>query len=128
MAKVIIGAEVKVDGMDKAGQSVGTLKKQIKDATNELHTMSAAFGETSTQALEAAKKVALLKDRVQDAAETAALFDPGKKPTCNGIDNITENRWVFGTYRCNGFVWRKKFRCREGVIKGSVCNVVSTGP
>ena len=79
MAKVIIGAEVKVDGMDKAGQSVGTLKKQIKDATNELHTMSAAFGETSTQALEAAKKVALLKDRVQDAAETAALFDPGKK-------------------------------------------------
>ena len=79
MAKVIIGAEVKVDGMDKAGQSVGTLKKQIKDATNELHTMAATFGETSTQALEAAKKVALLKDRVQDAAETAALFDPGKK-------------------------------------------------
>ena len=79
MAKVIIGAEVKVDGLDKAGQSVGTLKKQIKDATNELHTMSEAFGETSTQALEAAKKVALLKDRVQDAAETAALFDPGKK-------------------------------------------------
>ena len=79
MAKVIIGAEVKVDGLDKAGQSVGTLKKQIKDATNELHTMAATFGETSTQALEAAKKVALLKDRVQDAAETAALFDPGKK-------------------------------------------------
>ena len=79
MAKVIIGAEVKVDGLDKAGQSVGTLKKQIKEATNELHTMSATFGETSTQALEAAKKVALLKDRVQDAAETAALFDPGKK-------------------------------------------------
>lgn len=78
MAKVIIGAEVKVDGLDKAGQSVGTLKKQIKDATNELHTMAATFGETSTQALEAAKKVALLKDRVQDAAETAALFDPGK--------------------------------------------------
>lgn len=79
MAKVIIGAEVKVDGMDKAGQSVGTLKKQIKDATNELHTMAATFGKTSTQALEAAKKVALLKDRVHDAAETAALFDPGKK-------------------------------------------------
>lgn len=79
MAKVIIGAEVKVGGLDKAGQSVGTLKKQIKDATNELHTMAATFGETSTQALEAAKKVALLKDRVQNAAETAALFDPGKK-------------------------------------------------
>lgn len=79
MAKVVIGAEVKVEGLEKAGQSVGSFKKQLKDANEELLKMSEQFGNTSDQALAAAKRVAGLRDAMKDAKETSDLFDPGKK-------------------------------------------------
>jgi len=56
-----------------------TLKQQIKEANIELIKAQETFGDYSDQALKAAKNVAGLKDKIAEANETAALFDPGSK-------------------------------------------------
>ena len=43
-----------------------TLKQQYKEAVQELQKVAAAYGETSQQAVEAAKKAAGLKDQIED--------------------------------------------------------------
>lgn len=55
------------------------IKSNLREATNDLIQLQQQFGETSKEALEAAKKVADLRDRISEARETAALFDPGSK-------------------------------------------------
>jgi hypothetical protein len=62
-----------------ANESVGSIKKQLKEANTELIQAQKNFGDYSTEAVNAAKKVAALRDSVQEAKETADLFDPGKK-------------------------------------------------
>ena len=74
MANTVIGASVQVDF-----KSVGNMRKALKEANQELIAMQDKFGDASDQAFAAAKKVAELKDKIQDARETADLFDPGKK-------------------------------------------------
>lgn len=54
-------------------------KKALREASKELIVAQQQFGEYSSQAINAAKKVAQLRDSIQEASETAALFDPGKK-------------------------------------------------
>ena len=78
MADVTIGAKLTLD----AGQSTKTMKEfkaEVKSAEAELLNMQHTFGATSKEALNAAKKVAQLKDNLQDANETAKLFDPSNK-------------------------------------------------
>ena len=79
MAKVVIGAEIKVDGLDAAGQSVGSFKKQLREAQGELVAMADKFGLASKEAQDAAKKVAGLKDSIGDAKDLAETFNPDKK-------------------------------------------------
>lgn len=43
-----------------------TLKQQYKEAVVELQNMAAAYGETSTEAAQAAKRAAELKDQIED--------------------------------------------------------------
>jgi len=78
MATEVIALQLTTD-TKQAEQSVGSFKKQLKDATSELVNMSMKFGETSTQAAEAAKKVAKLKDSIGDAKALADTFNPDKK-------------------------------------------------
>jgi len=78
MATEVIALQLTTD-TKQAEQSVGNFKKQLKDATSELVNMSMKFGETSTQAAEAAKKVAKLKDSIGDAKALADTFNPDKK-------------------------------------------------
>jgi hypothetical protein len=78
MEDQIVGLKLQVDGSG-AEKSVGNIRKEIKEATAELIRAQEAFGDYSQEALRAAKRVAELKDKVQEAAETADLFDPGKK-------------------------------------------------
>jgi chromosome segregation ATPase len=59
--------------------SLGEIKKALKDSNNELIAAQQNFGEYSKEAVAAAKKIALLKDSIQEARETSDLFDPGKK-------------------------------------------------
>lgn len=74
MANTVIGASVEVEF-----ESIGQVRKAIKDATSDLLRMQEAFGKTSPQAIDAAKRVADLRDRINDAKEQADLFDPGNK-------------------------------------------------
>jgi hypothetical protein len=76
--KSTIALEIKVNG-EAATASVGSFKKQLKDANNELLNMSAKFGETSKEAVNAAQKVAKLKDSIGDAKALADTFNPDKK-------------------------------------------------
>jgi hypothetical protein len=59
--------------------NITPLKKQLKDATQELQVARQKFGDLSTEAVAAAKKVAAIRDAVAAANEQAALFDPGKR-------------------------------------------------
>ena len=77
--KKVIALEAKLDGGQQVGQTVGNIKKELKEANLELIAAQNNFGEYSTEAINAAKKVAQLKDSIQEARETADLFDPGKK-------------------------------------------------
>jgi hypothetical protein len=58
---------------------VKPLKKQLREATLELQNARQTFGELSTEAVNAAKKVAGIRDSIEDANEQAGLFDPGKR-------------------------------------------------
>lgn len=63
----------------KAEGSVKSLKAQLKEAQIEVQKMADKFGETSAQAVEAAKKAAELKDRIGDAKALTEAFSPDKK-------------------------------------------------
>lgn len=78
MADEKVGIEIGIDG-SKANQQLGSIRAQIKAATVSVVEAQQKFGDYSKQALDAAKKLAILKERIQEASETAALFDPGKK-------------------------------------------------
>lgn len=75
----IVGVKLQINGEEKIVKSVGEMRKLLKEAQFEALALSSEFGETSKEALEAAKRIALLKDQIQDTSERVALFDPGKK-------------------------------------------------
>jgi hypothetical protein len=77
MAEEVVGIKIKVgtQGFD----SLKDLRKGLKDANEELLKAQTNFGNLSKEALAAAEKVAVIKDTIQEAGETAQLFDPGKK-------------------------------------------------
>lgn len=58
---------------------VKPLKSQLKEATVALQAARQKFGEFSKEAIDAANKVAAIKDEIEAAGEQAALFDPGKR-------------------------------------------------
>jgi hypothetical protein len=62
-----------------ASESVGSLKKQLREAQNEVGALSDKFGATSQQAIEAAKRAAELKDRIGDAKALTDAFNPDAK-------------------------------------------------
>ena len=78
MADNIIGTKIVIDS-DQAVSSVGSIKKQLRDATNDLITMADKFGQNSQEAVNAAKKVAELRDRIGDAKSMAEAFNPDAK-------------------------------------------------
>ena len=77
MAQENVGININVQG--NAVESIGNVKKALKEANAELINAQSNFGDYSDQAIAAAKRVAELKDRISEARETADLFDPGKK-------------------------------------------------
>jgi hypothetical protein len=71
--------DINVNLQGNAEQSIGNVKKALKEANAELINAQSNFGDYSDQAIAAAKRVAELKDKISEAKETADLFDPGKK-------------------------------------------------
>jgi len=78
MAEEIVGLKIQVDGSD-VGKSVGSLKQQLREAQNEVNTLSEKFGATSKEAINAAKKAAQLKDAIGDAKALTDAFNPDAK-------------------------------------------------
>jgi len=72
-------AEIDVSVQLSGEKTLSTLKKDLKEAQGEALAVSRQFGETSKQAQEAAKKVAMIKDEMSDLNERVKLFDPGAK-------------------------------------------------
>jgi hypothetical protein len=73
-----VGVKITVDGSE-ATKSVGSIKSQLKEATAELIEMRQKFGDTSDEAVAAAKKVANLKDEIGDAKAMTDAFNPDAK-------------------------------------------------
>jgi hypothetical protein len=74
----VIGAEVVV-GTDGAEKSVGSLKAQLRQAQNEVATLTEKFGATSAEAINAAKRAGELKAVIFDAKKLTDSFNPDKK-------------------------------------------------
>jgi hypothetical protein len=77
MAQEIVGIKIQVEG--NANESVGSLKKQLREAQQDVQALSDKFGATSEQAVAAAKKAGELKDRIGDAKALTDAFNPDRK-------------------------------------------------
>lgn len=78
MAKETVVLDIQTDS-SKAEGSVKSLKAQLREAQAEVGKMADKFGETSAQAVEAAKRAADLKDRIGDAKALTDAFNPDRK-------------------------------------------------
>lgn len=56
-----------------------SLKSQYKEAVQELQKLSAQYGETSDQAIKAAKSAARLKDQIDESKQLVGAFNPDAK-------------------------------------------------
>lgn len=79
MAEEIVGIKIQVGGQEKILQSMGEIRKELKSAQFDVLKFSEAFGASSKEATEAAKKVALLKDAIGDAKDLVGAFNPDAK-------------------------------------------------
>jgi len=77
MAQENVGINITVGGNQE--QALGSLKKQLRDATFEVTSLSDKFGATSKEAVEAAKRAAELRDRIGDAKSLVDAFNPDAK-------------------------------------------------
>lgn len=78
MAEETIGLKVKVD-TGGADASMGSLKKQLKEAQADVQALSDKFGATSKEAINAAKRAGELKDKIGDAKALVDAFNPDAK-------------------------------------------------
>jgi len=78
MVEKVVNLKV-TDNVDQTAKSVGNLKTQLRQAQNEVNELSAKFGATSEQAVNAAKKAAELKDAIGDAKALTDAFNPDAK-------------------------------------------------
>jgi hypothetical protein len=62
-----------------AENSVKSFKAQLREATNDLIKIQDQFGETSAEATAAAKSVAQLRDKINDAKAISEAFNPDAK-------------------------------------------------
>jgi hypothetical protein len=77
MAQENVGINIQVGG--NQDQALGSLKSQLREATNEVTKLSEQFGASSREAVEAAKRAAELKDQIGDAKSLIDAFNPDAK-------------------------------------------------
>ncbi len=75
---VSIGFEINGNG-EQVTKSVKSIKTELREATQDAVNLSRKFGEFSPQALDAAKKVANLKDEVADFKARVDALNPDAK-------------------------------------------------
>jgi hypothetical protein len=69
--------DIKVQG--NADEAVGSLRSQLRAAQAEVAELSAKFGATSQEAINAAKRAGQLKDQIGDAKALTDAFNPDAK-------------------------------------------------
>jgi len=77
MAQENVGINITVGG--NQDQALGSLKAQLREATNEVTKLSEQFGASSKEAVNAAKRAAELKDQIGDAKSLIDAFNPDAK-------------------------------------------------
>ena len=94
------------DNINATETAVKSLKAQLREAQNEVNTLSDKFGATSKEAVEAAKQAAVLKDRIGDAKSLTDAFNPDAKfkslsgslnGVAGGFSVVTGAMGAFGT-------------------------------
>jgi hypothetical protein len=94
----------------EVNSNLGSLKSQLKEAQQEVQILSEKFGATSTQAVEAAKSAAILKDKIGDAKALTEAFNPDAKfkaltgsltGVASGFSVVTGAMGAFGTENKN---------------------------
>jgi HAMP domain-containing protein len=78
MADLNVGVKLTTDG-SQAIQTVGSYKKELREASQTLLQMQDRFGEFSKEAVNAAKHVAGLKDKIEDSRKLVEAFNPDRK-------------------------------------------------
>ena len=78
MENKIINLQIN-DNINEAESSVKSLKAQLREAQNEVASLSDKFGATSKEAVEAAKQAAILRDKIGDAKQLTDAFNPDAK-------------------------------------------------
>lgn len=77
---IIKSANVQLQALNITTEKTGkSLKTQMREAQQEVAELSAKFGATSKQAIEAAKRAADLKDTIGDAKSLTDAFNPYAK-------------------------------------------------
>jgi hypothetical protein len=76
MAKTTVAIDLQAQ--TKGTESVKSLKTQIREATQEAIALAQKFGEFSPEAQNATKRVAELKDQMEDFQERVAALNPDK--------------------------------------------------
>jgi flagellar biosynthesis protein FliQ len=69
--------DIKVQG--NADEAVGSLRSQLRAAQADVAELSAKFGATSQEAIQAAKRAGELKDQIGDAKALTEAFNPDAK-------------------------------------------------
>ena len=64
---------------EQADKSLGSLKSQLREAQQDVQKLADKFGATSTEAVNAAKRAAELKDKIGDAKSLTEAFNPDAK-------------------------------------------------
>ncbi len=75
----IVGVKLQINGGEEVNKTVGSIKKELREAQQAVTELSAKFGATSKEAIEAAKRAAELKDRIGDAKSLTDAFNPDAK-------------------------------------------------
>ena len=78
MEKVVVGLEITSNGL-QAEKSVKSIKTELREATQNALNLGRKFGDTSTEAVEAQKKVANLKEEVSDFKARVDGLNPEAK-------------------------------------------------
>ena len=73
------GLENFTQNFKKSEEAAKSLRTQLREAQLDVATLSDKFGATSREAVEAAKKAAILKDRIADAKSLTEAFNPDAK-------------------------------------------------
>lgn len=113
--------------LNKTTEQVTSLKSELRKAQAEVSAMSDKFGETSKEAINAAKRAAELKDRIGDAKALTDAFNPDAKfKALAGAANIAAGA-LSGFEGAMGLVGVQSEEAQQAILKVQSALALSQG-